>query len=257
VLGFFKRRRRQAIRQRPFPPEWRAIIERNVAHARLLDDDERRAHEGLVALFLDEKHFEGCGGLELTDEIRVTIAAQACVLLLHREGDIYPDLVSVLVYPSAYRAKSQRREGAVVFEGHDARLGESWTRGTLVLAWDHVRAETRTLGTSNVVLHEFAHQLDGEDGSMDGAPDLASRERYGAWARVLGAEYDALRERLFAGRPVDIDAYAATSPPEFFAVVTEMFFEKPEQLLSRHPELYAELARFYGQDPAARVRGSG
>jgi MtfA peptidase len=257
VFGFFKRRRRDAIRAKPFPERWRAIMEKNVAHARLLDEDERRELEGLVAIFLAEKHFEGCGGLALDDEIRVTIAAQACVLLLGRDTDVYPDLVSILVYPSAYRAPTERRDGPVVFEGGDARLGESWTRGTLVLAWDHVAAETRALGTANVVLHEFAHQLDGEDGAMDGAPDLPSRDRYGAWARVLGAEYDELRERLHAGRPTVIDGYGATSPPEFFAVVTEMFFEKPEQLLSRHPELYAELARFYGQDPAARVRGSG
>jgi MtfA peptidase len=257
VLGFLKRRRRAAIRARPFPEAWRAILDRNVAHARLLDEDERRDLLGLVAVFLAEKNFEGAGGLELDDEIRVTIAAQACVLLLGRETDVYPDLVSIVVYPSAYRAPSARREGPVVLEGGEARLGESWTRGTLVLAWDHVRRETRTLGTGNVVLHEFAHQLDGEDGAMDGAPDLPSRERYAAWARILGAEFDELRERLHAGRPSAIDAYGATSPPEFFAVVTEMFFEKPLRLRALHPELYAELARFYRQDPAARLEARG
>lgn len=253
MLGWFKRRRRAALRAQPLSPERRAIIERNVAHVRLLDEAARRELEELVQVFLAEKHFEGCGGLELTDEMRVTIAAQACLLLLGRETDIYPDLVSILVYPSAYRAKGERREGPIVLEGDDPRLGESWTRGLVVLAWDHVKAEARALGTSNLVLHELAHQLDAEDGSMDGAPDLASRERYASWARVLGEEYAELSARLHAGRPSDIDAYGATSPAEFFAVVTEMFFEKPAQLARRHPDLYDELARFYRQDPAKRA----
>ena len=103
----------------------------------------------------------------------------------------------------------------------------------------------------NVVLHEFAHQLDQEDGSMDGAPDLGSRARYTAWARVLGDEYKELTERVLSGKPSDIDDYGATNPPEFFAVVTEMFFEKPRQLRARHPDLYGVLAEFYHQDPAS------
>ena len=138
-----------------------------------------------------------------------------------------------------------------MIESEDARLGESWTRGVVVLAWDHVASSARHLGGDNVVLHEFAHQLDAEDGSMDGAPDLGSRARFASWARVLGEEFAELSARLHAGRGSDIDAYGATSPPEFFAVVTEMFFEKPAQLRKRHPELYAELAAFYRQDPAA------
>lgn len=255
MFGLFKNRRRSAIRARPFPDEWRAIIDANVAHAALLDDEERKELETLVAIFLEEKHFEGCGGLELDDEMKVTIAAQACLLLLHRDTEIYPDLVSILVYPGAYRAPVHHREGAVVIEGEDARLGESWTRGVLVLAWDRVEPQARTLGTDNVVLHEFAHQLDAEDGDMDGAPDLGSRARYRTWARVLGEEYGELSAKLQAGLPTDIDAYGATSPPEFFAVVTEMFFERPLALRRRHPELYAELVAFYAQDPAARLEG--
>lgn len=253
MFGFFERRRQKAIRERPFPAEWRAIMDRNVVHVGLLDEAGREELEGLVAIFLEEKHFEGCGGLEIDDEIRVTIAAQACLLLLYRDTEIFPDLVTILVYPGAYRAPPKRVEGSVVIESEDARLGESWTRGVLVLAWDRVGPQARTLGTDNVVLHEFAHQLDGEDGAMDGAPDLGSRARYRAWAEVLGEEYTELTSRLHAGRPGVIDAYGATSPPEFFAVVTEMFFEKPLQLRKRHPELYAELVAFYAQDPAARI----
>ena len=250
MFDFLKRRKREALRAQPFPEGWREMMDRDVAHVAKLSPADRAELEGLVQVFLAEKNIEGCGGLQLTDEMRVTIAAQACMLLLHRETDIYPELETVLVYPHAYRAKATRHDGPVVVESEDARLGESWTRGVVVLAWDHVSSSARHLGGDNVVLHEFAHQLDAEDGSMDGAPDLGSRARFKSWARVLGEEFAELSGRLHAGRPSDIDAYGATSPPEFFAVVTEMFFEKPHQLRKRHPELYAELAAFYRQDPA-------
>jgi hypothetical protein len=250
MFRFLERHKREALRAQPFPEAWREILDRDVAYVAKLSKADRTELEGLVQVFLAEKNLEGCGGLELTDEIRVTIAAHACLLLLHRETDIYPDLETVLVYPHAYRAKGTKRDGPVVIESDDARLGESWTRGVVVLAWDHVSSSARHLGGDNVVLHEFAHQLDAEDGSMDGAPDLGSRARFASWARVLGEEFAELSTRLHAGRPSDIDAYGATSPPEFFAVVTEMFFEKPQQLRKRHPELYAELAAFYRQDPA-------
>lgn len=252
MFDFLKRRKHAAIVAEPFPEAWREIVERDVAYAAKLSAEERKTLEGLVQIFIAEKSFEGCGGLELTDEIRVTIAAHACLLILHRDSaDVYPGLDSILVYPSAYRASSKKREGLVVIESEDARLGESWTRGAVVLAWDHVLRSARQLGGDNVALHEFAHQLDAADGTVDGAPDLGSRARYASWARVLGEEFKELSERLHAGRGSDIDAYGATNPPEFFAVVTEMFFEKPEQLKKRHPELYAELAAFYKQDPAA------
>ena len=252
MFDFLEKRRRAAIRAHPFPEGWREIIDRNVAYVARLTAEERTNLEGLVQVFLAEKRMEGCGGLELTDEIRVTIAAEACRLILHREFDIYPELVTVLVYPTAYRAKKTTHEGPVVIESEDARLGESWMRGAVVLAWDHVLASAKRLGGDNVVLHELAHQLDAEDGAMDGAPRLGNRARYASWARVLGAEFKELSERLHEGRSTDIDPYGATSPPEFFAVVTEMFFEQGPQLKRRHPELYAELAAFYHQDPAAR-----
>jgi Mlc titration factor MtfA (ptsG expression regulator) len=142
----------------------------------------------------------------------------------------------------------------VVVESDEVRLGESWSRGTIVLAWDHVQRGASLLDGHNVVLHEFAHQLDAEDGSVDGAPELGSRAHYRAWAQVLGAEYKELSDRVHAGRRSDIDAYGATSPPEFFAVVTELFFEQPTKLRARHPELYEELRSFYNQDPGAPAR---
>ena len=219
-----------------------------------LPEADRTELERLILAFIEDKHFEGAGGLELTDEIRLTIAAQACILLLHRDTDIYPDLETILVYPSTYVARTKTHDGPVVIEGDSARLGESWERGIVVLAWDAVRSGTTNVRDGhNVVLHEFAHQLDQEDGSMDGAPDLGNRGRYATWAHVLGEEYANLVERVDAGRRSDIDTYGALNPPEFFAVVTETFFEKPAQLRARHPELYEVLADFYQQDPESFV----
>lgn len=251
MLSFLTRRRREAIRAEPFPEAWREILERNMPRARRLSPEDRRELEGHVQVFLAEKSFEGCGGLEITDEIRVTIAGHACLLLLRREGAEYAGLDSIVVYPSAYVAASTRVEGGVVIESRDVRLGESWHRGTVVLAWDSVlHGATNARDGHNVVLHELAHQLDAEDGDMDGAPALPLRSMYTAWARVLGEEFAELCERVHRGRRTDLDPYGATSPPEFFAVVTEAFFETPARLRRRHPELYEQLAAFYRQDPA-------
>jgi Mlc titration factor MtfA (ptsG expression regulator) len=252
MFHLFKRRRRAALRKEPLSEHERAIVAQNVPYVSQLTDAERQELEGLMRVFLAEKSFEGCGGLELTDEIRVTIAAQACRLLLHRETDIYPNVDAILVYPGAFRVPGKHKQGFVVIDGAQDRVGESWTEGIVVLAWDHVKADAAHVSDGrNVVLHEFAHQLDGEDGAMDGVPELAGRSRYAAWARVLGEEFGELTRRLHAGRASDIDAYGATSPAEFFAVVSEMFFEQPRAMKHRHPELYQELMAFYQQDPAA------
>ncbi|MEZ4260949.1 MAG: zinc-dependent peptidase [Polyangiaceae bacterium] len=252
MFRFFKRWLRRVDADRPFPAAYREILDANVPIVRGLSDADARELERLVLAFLDDKVFEGAGGLEITDEIRLTIAAQACLLLLHRDTDIYPDLDTIVVYPSTYVSRAERRDGPVVIEGGSARLGESWERGVVVLAWDAARRNTRNVHSGhNVILHEFAHQLDHEDGAMDGAPPLGTRARYATWARVLGEEYADLVDKVEAGRPADIDAYGATSPSEFFAVVTEVFFDQPQRLRARHPELYATLADFYRQDPAS------
>jgi Mlc titration factor MtfA (ptsG expression regulator) len=248
MFGFIKHRHRDALRKEPLTPSERDIVRKNVPFAAALDDADRAELEGLIRIFLAEKTFEGCGGLELTEEIKVTIAAQACRLLLHRENDMYPGVESILVYPHAYKAPSRQNMGGVILEGAQGRLGESWTRGVVVLAWDHVKSSAHTHDGKNLVLHEFAHQLDAEDGTVDGAPDLGSRASYTAWARVLGEEFQDLSAKLHEGRPTDIDGYGATNPAEFFAVVTEAFFEKPCAMKKRHPALYEELAKFYRQD---------
>jgi len=251
-VSWFKDRRREHILERPFPPEWWTVLERNVPAVGKLDPEERRTLEDKVRIFVAEKNFEGCGGLELTDEMRVTIAGQACQLLLHLdEEDVFPTVESVLVYPAPYRAPQAHRAGGIVVEDQ-ARAGESWQKGTLVLAWNEVLRSAHD-ARHNLVLHEFAHALDQEDGSADGAPLLPARGMYGPWAQVLGAEYEELTRAIREGRATDIDPYGATDPAEFFAVVTEAFFGQPRQLRSRHPALYEQLRAFYGQDPASRT----
>src|SRR4051794_31727679 len=251
MFGLFKRRRRERLRTTPIPHEWEQILRKNVPLYRRLPEADRRELHGHIQVFLAEKHFEGCGGLELTDEIKLTIAAQACLLLLHRDTDYYRQLITILVYPSAYIAQAiEPIGGGVVLEGEVCRLGEAWKDGVVVLSWDDVRCGAADIHDGhNVVLHEFAHQLDQEDGAADGAP-IDRRSRYVAWARVLGAEYEQLRRDAEHGRKSVLDAYGATNPAEFFAVATECFFEKPTQIRKMHPELYEELREYYRQDPA-------
>lgn len=254
VFGLFTERRRERLRAEPFPATWSAVVERNLAFFRRLSEDDRAELLGHTQVFLAEKHFEGCGGLELTDEIRVTIAAQACLLLLHRNTDYYPELTSILVYPTGYTADEERHIGGGVWEeGPEDRLGHTASRlGALVLAWDaasHGAADPSD--GENVVLHEFAHQLDFENRNADGTPALDTHAEYLAWARVMSAEFNELRRAEAAGAPTVLDGYGATNPIEFFAVATEAFFERPRALRSRHPELYTELQKFYRQDPVS------
>lgn len=254
MRSWLRERRRSRFQALPFPREWREIIERTVPIYHRLNATDRAELCGHIRVLLREKRFEGGAGLEITDEIRVTIAAFACVLLLHRKTDYYPRLYAIIVYPGAYVAeRSERGAFGVITERPEARLGESSTRGVVVLAWDAVReASSNAGGCRNVVYHEFAHQLDAEDGAVEGAPILPDRSRYDAWARILGREYARLRYESSRGRQTTLDRYGATSPAEFFAVATECFFTQPGLLKADHPELYDELQNYYCQDPIER-----
>jgi Mlc titration factor MtfA (ptsG expression regulator) len=244
--------RRAEVLRHPFPPEWREILARNVPAVAKLDATERTTLEDKVRIFLAEKNLEGCAGLELTDEMRVTVAAHACLLLLHLEGDaVFPTVESVLVYPSAYKAPQARGAGGIVVEDQ-GRLGESHARGAVVLAWDAVKRAAHG-GPKNLVLHEFAHALDQEDGLADGTPVLSEIAMYRPWARVLGAEYEHLAAAMHAGHQTSLDPYGATNSAEFFAVATEAFFGRPAELQREHPALYEQLRGFYRQDPASRA----
>lgn len=253
MFDFLRRLRRADLLEAPFPEAWTVPLERGAPLVRKMRAEDRHKLERLVLIFLAEKNFEGAGGFELTDDVRVAIAARACLLVLRRvelDEALYPDLVSIVVYPGAYRAPSVRQEGHVIIEDEASRLGESWDRGVVVLSWKAVReGSAHPADGHDVVLHEFAHQLDAESGAVNGAPDLGRPERYATWARVMSREFERLQWLVEQGRATHLDAYAAESPPEFFAVLTEEFIERPAALRERYPEVYRELATFYGFDP--------
>ncbi len=252
ALGYPGWRLKRAL-ARPLPEAWRAILLRNVPIYQNMSGDLQHQLQRLVQQFLFEKKFVGCADLEIDDEMRVTIAGQACLLLLNRRTRVYPSLHTILVYPSAFLVpRKQVDEAGVVTEARQDLLGESWGDGRVILAWDHVRrgAHDWTDG-QNVVLHEFAHQLDSESGSNNGAPYLGSASNYRSWSEVLARDFASLQTDAMYRQQSVMDHYGATNPAEFFAVATETFFEKPHQLAERHPELYTEFFKFYRVDPRA------
>jgi Mlc titration factor MtfA (ptsG expression regulator) len=252
MFGLLKKARRRRIWGQPFPEERLAIIKRNVLFFHRLPADDRGELLGHIQVLLAEKHFEGCGGLAITDEIRVTIAAQACLLLLHRKTDYFPALLTILVYPSTYMVEEKRQIAEHVWEeGATVRLGETGRRmGSLVLSWDAVKhGAADPSDGKNVVLHEFAHQLDYENHAADGVPELATREQQLVWSEVMSSEFASLRAADESGIPTLLNTYGATNPVEFFAVSVEAFFEQPRALRTCHPRLYGELQKYFQQDP--------
>ena len=252
ILTLLRQRRRRRLQARPFPKKWLTLIQRHVVFFHRLSASDRAELLGHIQVFLAEKRFEGCGGFAITDEVRVTIAAQACLLLLHRKTDYFPGLLTILVYPLTYMVEEKRQVGEHVWEeGTVSRLGETGRRmGSLVLSWGAVKhGAADPSDGKNVVLHEFAHQLDFENDAADGVPELATREQQLAWAAVMRAEFASLRAADESGVPTLLDTYGATDPAEFFAVSVEAFFEQPHALRAHHPKLYAELRTYFQQDP--------
>jgi MtfA peptidase len=252
IFELLKERRRRRLRARPFPKEWLTLIQRHVVFFLKLSASDRAELLGHIQVFLAEKRFEGCGGFAITDEVRVTIAAQACLLLLHRSTDYFPGLLTILVYPLTYMVEEKRQLGEHVWEeGTVGRLGETGRRmGSLVLSWGAVKhGAADPSDGKNVVLHEFAHQLDFENHAADGVPGLATREQQFSWSEVMRSEFASLRTADETGMPTLLNTYGATDPAEFFAVSVEAFFEQPRALRARHPKLYAELQSYFNQNP--------
>ncbi|HEX6573553.1 MAG TPA: M90 family metallopeptidase [Gemmatimonadaceae bacterium] len=252
VLGLFTSRRREKLRNEAAPDVWVAILQRNFPLFNRMSAEDKRELLGHVSVFLDEKYFEGAGGLDMNDEIRVTIAAQACLLLMHRETDYYPNLTTVIVYPTGYTAQETRYLGAGLWEeGPEDRIGHTaHNLRALVIAWDAVLYGARDPADGhNVVFHEFAHQLDFENRSADGIPDLNTRADYHSWSTIMSQEFARLRESIPYQYDGLIDIYGAQNPTEFFAVATETFFERPRALKQKHPELYTVLSNFFRQEP--------
>lgn len=235
-----------------FDEAWRPLLEREFVHWTLLRPAELARMESLVARFVAGTRFEAARGFTLTEDIEVLIAAQASMLLLGLELDEYPTLTSVIVHPSTVRLRGEHGVGGSLRSSAPRLLsGQAHYRGPVVLSWAAARRGARhPAGGQNVVYHEFAHQLDMLDGITDGTPpfgdDEAARQR---WVDVCTTAYDSVRA---AGSPV-LRPYAGTNPAEFFAVATEVFFNRPLELREHEPALYAELGGFYRQDPAARM----
>ncbi len=244
--------RRQRIARRPFPAEWRDIVRRRVPLARELPPAQHLRLKKHIQVLLAEVPFIGCAGLEVNDEMRVTISAQAAFLLLGRGGS-FGNLREVLVYPGHFVVpQSKVSAGGVVHEGHDVLAGQSWQRGQVLVAWDAVlEGASDPHDGANVVIHEFAHQLDQDTGAANGAPYVGRGAAQRAWARVMNQEFDALHARLAGAEPSLVDPYAATSPAEFFAVTSELFFERPDALAVEWPALFEQLKRCYRLDPSS------
>jgi Mlc titration factor MtfA (ptsG expression regulator)/Tfp pilus assembly protein PilF len=250
VFSFLRNRRRKKLLAEPLPAAQRQIIERNVAIFARLSNAEREKLIAAARIIAAERPFVPCGGQQINDEVKLTIAAQAGLLLLCEEGYYFDKVPSILVYPMAYARRHSLGSGSPVDE--DAgMLGESWQRGSIVLSWPAILSGGRdATDGQNLVLHEFAHHLDSLDGEMGGLPPLPTHEAEKRWLEVFGREYDRLCRDVENGQPTLLDPYGTTNKAEMFAVSTECFFEKPLAMREQHSELYVEFQKFYKLDPA-------
>lgn len=232
--------RAHRILKKPFPRQWRRILQQRVRFYQLLPSELQRRLEHLIQLFIHDKKFYGAGGLTINDTIRVTIAAEACLLILGRTFDEYAKLKSIIVYPSAFLADEKN---------HVIRLGESWQNGRVIIAWDEVSNDSLYLTPGhNVTIHEFAHQLDSQDGYADGVPSIPAAAIH-VWSNAFSNALDGLRKQLQAAQPTWLNPYGVTNAAEFFAVCSEAFFTDPHSFEHHYPELFRLLRAFYRLDP--------
>lgn len=219
-----RKRIREKLKAAAFNPAWILILQKNLALYNKLPDALKHKLHGLINVFLHEKIFSGYNGLQINDEVKVTIASQACMLVLNRDDNFFPSLNNIYVYPSAFKSMQTKSDGMVKTTEEIVRIGESWQRGHVILSWHHSKLGAMNEDDGqNVVYHEFAHQLDHEDGVIDGTPVLDSAKNYAGWTKVFSQEYTHLREKISANKKTLIDDYGAVSEGEFFAVVTELF----------------------------------
>ncbi|MGH1470673.1 MAG: zinc-dependent peptidase [Cellvibrionaceae bacterium] len=238
------------IREKKFDTAWDEILHKRLPIYHKLLKKQKQHLQDLMKVFLHQKDFIGCAGQDITEEIKVVIAAQACLLLLNRTTSEYQDLTTIYVYPTSFKATREVRDelGLVSTESNHL-LGESWSTGKVILAWDNVEKGIRNFTDGhNVVIHEFAHQLDQESGTTNGAPILSTRAAYKSWAYVFGKEFEILQKNKYKNNNV-INEYGATNPAEFFAVASETFFEEPHKLYKNHKALFEELQAYYQLDP--------
>lgn len=252
MFGWGKGRRRRELLATPLPPEQRARMHAVAPLTARLPEALRARHEGAVQVLLAEKRWEGAGGLDVTGDMRLAIAGQAALLQLRAGADYYPGLHSIVIYPTAFNVAHERvDDDGLVHVEEDELSGESWGQGTVVLGWDDVRRESRKRDGYNVVLHEFAHQLDDEAGEADGLPKLRDGALAARWPEVFAAAFAEHGRRLKRRREVLFDADAADDPAEFLATAVELFFEFPRDLQREYGGVYEALRDWLELDPAA------
>ncbi|WP_270731106.1 zinc-dependent peptidase [Shimia sp. Alg240-R146] len=245
------RQRLQRLLSQPMSADHRAILAEQVPIASRIPIDLRDKLEGKINRFLDQVRFTGCNGLEITDEIRVSIAAQACLLVVNSDT-WYDNLTTVLVYPGAFKSRQTQHNGYVVIEREIVRTGESWSRGPVILSWSHSQqGAANDADGHNVVFHEFAHQIDDLSGRTDGVPNLGPKQKFSEWARVFDTAYNKHVQLVQKGHATVIDAYGAEGYEEFFAVSVEVFFERPTSLKREEPEVYQQLSMLFQLDPSS------
>jgi Mlc titration factor MtfA (ptsG expression regulator) len=252
VFSWLRKRRRQKLLSQPFPAEWLETLRQDVPHYVTLTDEEQAKLHNDLRIFIAEKDWEGCGGLELTDSIKVTVAGFACLLVLGMEEVYFDRAVTILVYPRAYVVPDQPSEDGLLMEDRELE-GEAHYRGPVILNWEEIvrDAHAPEFGR-NLVFHEFAHQLDMLNGEADGIPALPDPAGPEQWERLLNKELRRLRHDVDRGEPTVLDDYGAENEAEFFAVATECFFLQPKQLRQKHGDLYELFRGYYNQDPAER-----
>lgn len=253
VLHFLRKFFAQTNAPFEFKREWVDYLQQNLPLYPKLPQKLRVRLHAKMGTFIQTTFFEGCNGLELDDEMILTVSAQACILALGHDGAPYPKLNTVLLYPTAFRKYAQRvgASGSIIRRKVTC-LGESWSNGTVILAWDSVqRGASNIFDGHNVTFHEFAHQMDALDGQTDGVPPMKNKEAYQTWAKVINEHANRFIDRVERKQKTLLDPYGAQNAAEYFAVATETFFEKPKQLKRKQPALYQELENFYQLDPAA------
>ncbi|MDX1780511.1 MAG: zinc-dependent peptidase [Thalassovita sp.] len=245
-----KKQARKSLLASPLSDQQRAIVAGQVPLTRRLPSQMRGKLEGKINAFLDQIDFIGCDGLEVTEEMRLSIAAQACLLIVNSDT-WYDHLRTILIYPGAFKSRQTEHHGYVVTQRETVRTGESWARGPVVLSWAHTRqGAINDRDGHNVVFHEFAHQIDDLSGHTDGIPNLDKTQSFAGWQRAFAPAYATHVQQVQAGHKTVFDAYGAEGPEEFFAVAVETFFERPAVLKHREPAVFEQLALLFRMDPS-------
>jgi hypothetical protein len=249
-------RRRRLERARIPEAEWRATVA-NLPVLNALSAAELERLRDLASLFLRDKTLEPAGGLELAPEMGPLIAAQACLPILNLGLDYYRGWSSVILYPEGFLAHHEYTDpNGLVHSVHRPLIGEAWERGPVILSWTDI-VETLDEPGLNVVIHEMAHKLDMLTGEVNGLPPLHQDMSVRDWSRAFNRAYERLCRQVDLGRPTVLDPYATDSPGEFFAVISEAFFETPDRVAATYPDVYPQLKAFYRQDPLAQFIASG